>query len=223
MTDTATTAARVEPIVLPYEPYYRDGRCVIYHADCRKVLPWLQRFDLLLTDPPYGLKRFANGKPTRVAKMRTGKDQPIPWDQKPSNLLLQQLLELADNAIIWGANNFALPASEYFLVWDKEQTVDNFASAEMAYTNIGVPAKVFRHSIHKHNQTEKCHPTQKPLALMRWCLGLVPDAGSVLDPFMGSGTTLVAAKLEGRKAVGIEISEKYCEAAANRLAQRVLF
>jgi DNA modification methylase len=68
----------------------------------------------------------------------------------------------------------------------------------------------------------RVHPTQKPLPLMRWCLTLAPDAQTILDPFMGSGTTLVAAKLEGRKSVGIEISEKYCEIAANRLRQRVL-
>lgn len=208
---------------IPFTPYYdRDG-ITIYNADCRKVLPFLDRFDLLLTDPPYGLKRFNNGQPTRVARMGTSQDSFIDWDVKPSEFLLREMIESASFAIVWGANNFNLPASEYFLVWDKEQTLDNFASAELAYTNIKCPAKVFRYSIHQHNKTAKFHPTQKPLSLMRWCLSLAPDAATVLDPFMGSGTMLLAAKLEGRQAVGIEISEKYCEAAANRLSQGTLF
>ena len=226
-TEQTQPMAPMQPIVstpsLPFAPYYDSEGIVIYNADCRKVLPWIEPVDLLLTDPPYGLKRFNNGQPTRVAKMGTGKDGMIEWDQKPSDFWLHEMLSYGSNAIVWGANNYGLPTSEYFLVWDKEQTVDNFASAELAYTNIKCPAKVFRYSIHKHNQTSKVHPTQKPLALMRWCLSLVPDAETVLDPFMGSGTTLVAAKLEGRKAIGIEISEKYCESAAKRLSQGVLF
>lgn len=222
--ENAASPAPVHGIVtMPFAPYYDSDGITIYNADCRKVLPWIEPVDLLLTDPPYGLKRFNNGQPTRVAKLGTGKDGMIEWDQKPSDYWLHEMLTYGRNAIVWGSNNYGLPSSEYFLVWDKEQTVDNFASAELAYTNIKCPAKVFRYSIHKHNQASKVHPTQKPLALMRWCLSLVPEAGTVLDPFMGSGTTLVAARLEGRKAIGIEISEKYCEAAANRLAERTLF
>jgi len=216
--------APVHAIVhMPFKPYYDSEGITIYNADCRKVLPWLDVVPLVLTDPPYGLKRFNNGQPTRVARMGSGKDGLIEWDQKPTDYLLNETINAGEFAIIWGANNFGLPTSEYFLVWDKEQTVDNFASAELAYTNIKCPARVFRYSIHKHNKVGKVHPTQKPLALMRWCLSLVPDAQTILDPFMGSGTTLVAAKLEGRHAVGIEISEEYCEIAAKRLSQGVLF
>jgi len=221
---TTLPATPVHGIVtMPFAPYYDEDGITIYNADCKKVLPFLEVVDLVLTDPPYGLKRFNNGQPTRVARMGSGKDGLIEWDQKPTDYLLSETIAAGQNAIVWGANNYGLPPSEYFLVWDKEQTVDNFASAELAYTNIKCPAKVFRYSIHKHNQTDKVHPTQKPLALMRWCLSLVPEAQTVLDPFMGSGTTLVAARLEGRKAVGIEISERYCEAAVKRLAQKTLF
>jgi DNA modification methylase len=221
---TTLPATPVHGIVtMPFAPYYDEDGVTIYNADCKKVLPFLEVVDLVLTDPPYGLKRFNNGQPTRVARMGSGKDGLIEWDQKPTDYLLSETIAAGKNAIVWGANNYGLPPSEYFLVWDKEQTVDNFASAELAYTNIKCPAKVFRYSIHKHNQIDKVHPTQKPLALMRWCLSLVPEAQTVLDPFMGSGTTLVAARLEGRKAIGIEISERYCEAAVKRLAQKTLF
>jgi len=93
------------------------------------------------------------------------------------------------------------------------------ASADLAWTNFDKPVRTFRGNVGVHTTG---HPTEKPLALIRWCLSLAEGSQTILDPFMGSGTTLVAAKLEGRHAVGIEISEKYCEIAANRLRQGVL-
>jgi len=114
-------------------------------------------------------------------------------------------------------------------VWDKEINGE-FADCELAWTNLSKPVRKFKWRWNGMLQEQmgdkkeaRVHPTQKPLALMRWCLSLVPDAKTVLDPFMGSGTTLVASRLEGRQAVGIEINEKYCEAAAKRLEQGVLF
>jgi DNA modification methylase len=94
---------------------------------------------------------------------------------------------------------------------------------EAAWTSFDKPCKTFRMSRVEAHTNGKHHPTEKPLALMRWCLGLAPDAQTILDPFMGSGTTLLAAKLEGRKAVGIEVNKTYCEAAVNRLKQKILF
>ena len=120
-------------------------------------------------------------------------------------------------------NNLPLPITEHFLVWDKQQTVDNFASAELAWCNLPTPAKVFRFGIHQHNQSKVGgHPTQKPLALMKWCISLAPKADTILDPFAGSGTTGRAAKDLGRKCTMIEIEERYCEIAARRCAQEVL-
>jgi hypothetical protein len=142
--------------------------------------------------------------------------------QKHDAKTIALLLQAAAKSVIWGGINFELPTSEYFLVWDKEQTVDNFASAELAYTNAQIPAKVFHYSIHQHNANGKDgHPTQKPLALMKWCISLFPDARTVLDPYCGSGTTLVAAKSMGLTAIGIELHEPYCEIAAKRLSQEV--
>lgn len=203
------------------KPYYGHAGITIYHGDCRAILPGLAKADLVLTDPPYGIERFKHGS-LRFDK-RNEYPNGIPWDIAPDRNCLDLVMDSAKFSIIWGSNNFELPPSQYFLVWDKYQTVDNFASAEIAFTNKQIPAKVFRYSIHQHNNDSTHeHPTQKPVQLMKWCLGLVPDANVVLDPFMGSGTTLRAAKDLGRRAIGIEIEERYCEIAARRMEQEVL-
>jgi len=204
------------------QPYYKDEYATIYHGDCREILPTLEKVDLVLTDPPYGIERFQKGFGTTRFCGYGLEKEGIKWDVKPENLFLLSLLEKATFCIIWGANNFQLPPSEYFFVWDKMQAVDNFASAELAYTNIKQPAKVFRYSIHAHNTIRKGHPTQKPVSLMKWCISQIKnEIKTVLDPFMGSGTTLRAAKDLGLQSIGIEIEEKYCEIAAERLRQEV--
>jgi len=194
-------------------PYYNHEGITIYHGDCREVLPSLGRFDLLLTDPPYGLGMAAN--PVRQRHERSA------WDDSPVDAsLLNDAMSHATSAIIWGGNYFDLPVHQCFLIWDKVQPEDfSLAMVEAAWTNIKKPAKLFRRHVVSYY---KQHPTQKPLELMRWCLSHAPDAKSVLDPFMGSGTTLEAAKSVGIEAVGIEIEEKYCEIAAKRLSQEVL-
>jgi DNA modification methylase len=234
---TDVDAAPVQPIVtMPFAPYYDSDGVTIYNADCRKVLPWIEPVDLLLTDPPYGI-----GESSKVAKRATdGVSRPggapkffeaSDWDNStPPRWLMDMANENATNAILWGGNYYGLPASSCWLVWDKDNGTTDFADCELAWTNMPKAVRKFKWRwngmLQEHGGDKKenrVHPTQKPLALMRWCLSLVPDAETVLDPFAGSGTTLVAARLEGRKAIGIEINEKYCEAAANRLAQRTLF
>ena len=203
------------------KPYYDHNGITIYHGDCLEIMPHLEPVDLVLTDPPYGIERFNKGFGYTRFKGHGVEKAGISWNQKPSDETFKLLKSKGKYLVIWGANNFSLFPNEYFLVWDKEQTVDNFASAELAFTNI-CPAKVFRYSIHKHNKRIISHPTEKPVSLMKWCIKLCKTSGAVLDPFMGSGTTLVAAKELGRKAIGIEIEEKYCEIAVRRLAQEVL-
>jgi site-specific DNA-methyltransferase (adenine-specific) len=199
------------------EPYYSKDGITIYNADCRKVLPFLDRFDLLLTDPPYGLgdrmKGGTWGNSEKYDVMRT-------WDQEtPPPYVISAMVDQADKAIVWGGNYFDLATSRCYLIWDKCNAVPTMASAELAWTNFDMPVKTFRGKVGVHTNG---HPTQKPLELFNWCISLVPGVQTILDPYIGSGTTLVAAKLAGLKAVGIEISEKYCEIAANRLAQGVL-
>lgn len=202
-------------------PYYADDYVVIYHRDFRELLPLLPKVDLVLTDPPYGLKRFARGigRSDRIVNKADAQFNNLV----PTATELTELLRVARLAIVWGMNNLPLPTTEHFLVWDKAQTVDNFASAELAWCNLDTPAKVFRYAIHKHNQRRVGgHPTEKPVPLLMWCIGLAGDVQTILDPFMGSGTTLRAAKDLRRRAIGIEVEERYCEIAAKRMAQEVL-
>jgi len=215
----------------PFVPFYDQDGITIYNADCRRVLPWLDRFDLLLTDPPYGIGADNRKRILSRSNIASAKDYgETDWDKEtPPRWFLESAQLSAETQILWGGNYYGLPASSCWLVWDKDNTGD-FADCELAWTNMSRAVRKFKWRwngmLQEHGGDKKevrTHPTQKPLALMRWCLTLVPDAETVLDPFMGSGTTLLAAKLEGRKAVGIEINEKYCEAAADRLRQKVLF
>ena len=233
---TNVTADMVQPIVsvpMPFTPYYDSGGITIYNADCRKLLPWIEPVDLLLTDPPYGIDESSKKQATRqghgLANQRDYGD--YAWDKEPPpRWFLDAAQECAETSILWGGNYYGLPSSSCWLVWDKDNGTTDFADCELAWTNMRRAVRKFKwkwQGMLQENMGDKkehrVHPTQKPLALMRWCLSLVPEAQTVLDPFMGSGTTLVASKLEGRKAIGIEINEAYCEAAANRLAQGTLF
>jgi DNA modification methylase len=145
-----------------------------------------------------------------------------PFDPQP-------LLRLGLPTVLWGANYYAdrLPNASGWLVWDKERP-DNLdqSTCELAWTNFVHGVRRFRfmwNGMLRASNEELCHPTQKPIALIRWILGLRwTPTGTILDPYMGSGTTLRAAKDLGRKAIGIEIEERYCEIAAKRLAQQVL-
>lgn len=212
--------------IVPLQPYYdRDG-ITIYNADCRQVLPFLDRFDLLLTDPPYGIGAANRRDGGAVCSRACGSKDfgaPSVWDSTtPPRWLLDAMQESAITAIVWGGNYYRLPPSMGWLVWDKGQRDFSLADAELAWTNRDVAVRVLTYSRGEAARDGRVHPTQKPLALMKWCLGLVPDAKSVLDPFMGSGTTLVAAKLLGLRAVGIEINADYCAKAVERLRQDVL-
>ena len=218
-------------------PFYQDDSCTIYNADCREILPLLPRFDLLLTDPPYGMtvdtdnSRFSGGSKGNMAKrgngVGTGAGVPVIGDDKPLGGIDPELLiSTSDVQIIWGWNHYPdLFPKGSCLVWVKryEEAFGSFLSdAEVAWKSTGCGVWCHRDLSNNAIANERVHPTQKPVGLMTWCINKAKQAQTILDPFMGSGTTLVAAKLEGRKAVGIEISEKYCELAANRLRQRVL-
>jgi site-specific DNA-methyltransferase (adenine-specific) len=128
--------------------------------------------------------------------------------------------------IIWGGNFFRLSPASGWLVWDKDNGTNGYADCELAWTDLPMAVRRLRFrwmGMLQELPEERWHPTQKPLPVMRWCVGLLPaTAGTILDPYAGSGTTLRAAKDLGRKAIGIEIEERYCEIAAQRCAQDVL-
>ena len=200
----------------------------IYNTDCLELMKQLpdKCIDLVLTDPPYGIGRFGD----RVGKKAN------EWDFKPTQEYWDEIFRVSKNQIIWGANNFTLPESEYFLVWNKHQTVDNFASAELAYTNMKIPAKVFDYSIHKVMADRKStggkeHPTQKPVQLIEWCIKLsdkfINKDAIILDCFSGSGTTAIACHNLKRNFICIEKDYDYWKASVERLenarAQQKLF
>ena len=202
-------------MILP-APYYQDEATTLYCADCRDILPLLPKVDLVLTDPPYGLgNRMQGGTWGAASKYATLRE----WDKRPSNETIIALASIS-RSIIWGGNYFALPPSRCWLVWDKQNAVPTMADCELAWSNLDRPTKRFSWPVGTHNYG---HPTEKPLELMTWCIKLAGESVDlILDPFAGSGTTLVAAKQLGRKAIGIEISEKYCEIAKKRLSQEYL-
>jgi DNA modification methylase len=219
---TTLPATPVHGIVtMPFAPYYDEDGITIYNADCRKIIPFLPKVDLLLTDPPYGIGADKHEGPAEHGWRQWNSSG---WDkEKPPAWLLDMIREAANEAIVWGGNYYSLPPSMGWLVWDKGQRDFSLADAELAWTSRQKAVRCFDYSRAAMMKEGRVHPTQKPTALMRWCLSLVPEAQTVLDPFMGSGTTLVAARLEGRKAIGIEVSAEYCESAVKRLAQKTLF
>lgn len=228
-----------DPLGLPVRPYYDDGTCTIYYGDCREVLPQLPSPALVIADPPYAA-RTPNGvgrTPNYASRGRGGGrkrwpsvDHPaIAGDREhfdPTHLLSYPRL------VLFGANHYAdrLPVSQSWLVWDKRDGVasDSNADCEMAWTNLGGPARLYRHLWRGLCRASEAgervvHPTQKPVALMAWIIANWTQPGDlILDPYMGSGPVLRAAKDLGRRAIGIEVEERYCEVAARRLGQEVL-
>ena len=195
----------------------------LYNGDCLEYMRGMAAgsVDAVVTDPPYGIKRFEKGFGYTRFKGYGAETKGLQWDRKPSANVFDEVMRVSSVRVIWGANNFELPPSQSFLVWDKYQTVDNFASAELAFCDApGITAKVYRYPIFKHNQIEKFHPTQKPVHLMAWCIEMVTKPGdTIFDPFMGSGTTGVACVQTGRNFIGCEIDAGYFEIAQRRIAE----
>lgn len=213
-------------------PYYDDGAVTIYHGDWRQVATALGDVDAVVTDPPYGIgadKRQADraGKQHGKALVPSRDYGASDWDREPPPARdLARLRGIGRHHIFWGGNYFDLPPASGWLVWDKMTGNNGYADCELAWTDLPMVVRCFRFQwmgMLQQIPEERYHPTQKPLPLMRWCLGLLPDTAQViLDPYMGSGTTLRAAKDLGRRAIGIEAEERYCDIAAKRMGQEVL-
>lgn len=184
----------------------------LHCGDCLEILPTLGKVDAVVTDPPYGIGIAAN--PIRQRHEKSS------WDNKPaSRLHIEAIRLVSKQQIIWGGNYFDLPPSQGFLVWDKGQPEGlTLAQVEQAWLSENRPAKIIRRHVVSY---QKEHPTQKPIEVMKWCLGFVPEARTILDPFMGSGTTGVAAVQLGRRFVGIEIEPRYFDIACRRIADEL--
>ena len=212
-----------------WKPYYQDDSVTLYHGDSREIVPQLGRFDLLLTDPPYGINvdnvmEKQGGTQYGKAKAAKRHYKSFGWDEAPPPLwLLEMFMSITKFQVLWGGNYYdGLPPSRGWLVWDKENGDNRFADCELAWTNLDIPVRKKAHmwnGMIRKGKENRWHPTQKPLDIMAWCINLAGDVQTILDPFAGSGTTGRAAKDLGKKATLIEMEESYCEIAAKRMEQ----
>ncbi len=214
-------------------PDYERGNVRLWNCDC---IPWLATLasgcvDAVVTDPPYGIGEAAGKNQSRKNLTKPNifpKDYGVAsWDNQPIDFaLLTAYINKGKNAIVFGGNYYPMPPSSCWLVWNKDNTGD-FADCELAWTNFRTAVRMFTWRWNGMLQEPggpkeiRVHPTQKPLELMRWCVLKQKDCNSCLDPFMGSGTALVACKELGIPCIGIEREERYCAAAADRLRQEV--
>lgn len=197
------------------------GDCELWHGDCREILPTLPQFDLILTDPPYGIGASAGtGKYGRL-KVEAGRD--LAWDNEtPPQWLMLLMLEQADYLIVFGGNYFTLPPSRNFLIWDKGAGFKgrHFAECEFAWCSWDGNAKVLtRDPLANRDYAHKVHPTQKPVRVLEWAMLHAPKSDTVCDPFMGAGSTGVACHNLGKRFVGIEREREYFDIACERIAR----
>lgn len=198
------------------------GNATLILGDCMDVLPTLPKVDAVITDPPYGMKR--DGKPPSTSAHGGHKGYEfMGWDQEPPiGDVFASIMSASDIQVIWGANFYPqhLPPSMGWLFWDKGQRISQ-SDGELAFTNMQKALRVFTLNRASIAQDGAVHPTQKPLALMKWCIEQAGNPETILDPFMGSGTTGVAAIQLGRKFIGIEREPKYFDIACQRIEQAV--
>jgi site-specific DNA-methyltransferase (adenine-specific)/modification methylase len=203
------------------------GNATLYLGDCLDILPNLEKVNLLLTDPPYGVKMDkgfdgfggfeSSGKPI------VRKQYIEEWDSvRPNKEIFDLMLNKSYQAMIFGGNFFAdlLPPSKHWIVWDKLNTMPTFGDCELVWTNID--RKSVKKFTHEYNgllgkEGTRDHPTQKPVLLMEKCIAHIKEVISVLDPFMGSGTTGVACANMGKTFIGIEKEQKYFDIACKRI------
>ncbi len=196
---------------LPYRRKEIIGDCTLYLGDCRDILPTLGKVDAVVTDPPYGIGHGA--RLHSEIKKRTG-IKPSNWDSSAPDLSI-----LPDvPSIVWGGNYFSLPPTRCFLFWDKHPMPPTYAAGELAWTSLDRNAAKWCGKVGDEVPVkDRSHPTQKPLGLMKWCLEFLPEAQTILDPFMGSGTTGVACIKLGKSFIGIEREPDYFEIACERI------
>lgn len=214
------------------------GNAELWHGDCREVLPLLPYFDLILTDPPYGIGAdkgaSIGGTDASGRYVRRPKQYEGGWDaERPTAEEFATILRAGKAAVIWGGNYFSdlLPQGGRWMFWDKLNSMPSYSDGEIAWTNLdGVVVKKFtqcNNGLASLRDGERQHPTQKPVNLIEWCLSFAPNALTVCDPYMGSGTTGVACAQMGKAFTGMERERKYFDAACERIlraqAQERLF
>ena len=200
------------------------GDATLYLGDCLDILPTLPKVDACVTDPPYGIGE-SNTKNMSREKLAKPRDYGVfNWDATPISPELMAAVRTAGKwQIIFGGNYYECPPASCWLVWDKENGENDFADCELAWTNLPKAVRRIRYlwngMLRANKEKRGDHPTQKPVGVMNWCIGQLPEPNqTILDPFMGSGTTGVACANLGRKFIGIEIEERYFDTACERIA-----
>ena len=194
--------------------------------------------DLVLTDPPYGIRVINANYQNKTTKRGQSKAHKrnyelSSWDDTiPSKEIFEQIIRVSKNQIIFGGNYFVeyLKNSSCWLVWDKDNGENFFADCELAWTSFNTAVRKFKFKWNGmlqeymgRGKEERFHPTQKPIELMSWILQNYSEEGmTILDPFLGSGTTALACKKLKRNYIGVEISDYYCKVADERLRQDIL-
>jgi DNA modification methylase len=214
----------------------RIGDCELHLGDCAEILPTLGRFDALVTDPPYGIKESA-GKNASRSKPMKGHELKMPgrtiiardygsdaWDDATADGPVAQAVAQARWSVVFGGNYYNFPPTSCWLVWDKLNGDSDFADCELAWTNMPKAVRRIRFlwngMLRWERDVQRVHPTQKPVGVMKWCIEQLPEPSrTILDPFMGSGTTGVACIALGRKFTGIERELKYFDIACRRIEE----
>ena len=195
------------------------GDCTLYLADCMDILPTLGDVDAVVTDPPYGVLSESGSAATR----RTGKNSDkgiCDWDVSLTDEQIQKALFFTEKSFVWGGCHMALPATFGYLVWNKECDGLNFGEVEFCWSTEKFAPRQIKYRA-AGMDGGKVHPTQKPIAVMEWTLSFAKNCESILDPFMGSGTTGVACVNLGRKFIGIEKDPDYFDIACQRIQDAV--
>jgi DNA modification methylase len=196
------------------------GDCTLYEGDCLEVMPTLGKVDAVVTDPPYGIGESGGKSKSRSKLAQADLYAHKQWDDQTCEEAIQMTRALSKDQIVFGGNYYNLPPTSCWLIWDKQNGANDFADCEMAWTNLRKAVRRiywrWNGMIRKGDDVRE-HPTQKPVGVMRWCLTHIPDAKTILDPFMGSGTTGVACVKEGRKFIGIELDPDYFDIAVKRI------
>ena len=195
----------------------------LYLGDCVEILPTLDKVDAVITDPPYGIGE-SKGKNKSRGYLAQAKDYGNDdWDNEPiKKEIIDLMFKVAKWQIIFGGNYFELPPTKCWLIWDKENGENDFADAEMAWTNLNKAVRLKRYMwngmLRANNEARGDHPTQKPIGIMQWCINHLPvEAQTIIDPYMGSGTTGVACANMGKTFIGIEKEQKYFDIACKRI------
>jgi DNA modification methylase len=197
------------------------GDATLYLGDCMDVLPTLPKVDAVITDPPYGINAARTRNSAKDGWVDYGCDG---WDkERPGRAIFDLIRSCSALQVIWGGNYFTdyLPPSQQWFSWDKCQSEFSLADFELAWSSQNKACRRINFPRALALKDGKQHPTQKPLAVMRWCIEQVGSPQTILDPFMGSGTTGVAAIQLGRKFIGIEREPKYFDIACKRIEQAV--